>query len=54
MHDYPDAIVFVAAGNSGDEGAGSVGTPATCKSGVAVGASLNARESFEKITGRSR
>jgi serine protease AprX len=53
MSNHPDAIVFVAAGNSGNQGAGSVGTPAVCKSGVGVGASMNARASFDAIYGSS-
>jgi serine protease AprX len=47
MWDHPDSLIFVAAGNSGDDGVGTVGTPATNKNGVAVGATLNAMESFQ-------
>jgi hypothetical protein len=41
MYDYPDAILLFAAGNSGTDGVNTVGTPATNKNGVAVGATLN-------------
>lgn len=47
MWDYPDSLIFVAAGNSGDDGVGTVGTPATNKNGVSVGATLNSRLSFK-------
>jgi hypothetical protein len=46
MWDYKDALIFVAAGNSGKQGAGSVGTPATNKNGVAVGASYNDEQAW--------
>jgi hypothetical protein len=51
MWDHPDSLIFVAAGNDGDtgteNGVGTVGTPATHKNGVSVGASLNSIESFK-------
>lgn len=46
MWNNPAAIVFIAAGNTGDSGVSTVGSPATCKNGVTVGASLNAKESW--------
>jgi len=39
--DNPDMLVLVAAGNSGQNGPGSVGSPATAKNCLAVGASEN-------------
>jgi hypothetical protein len=47
MWDHPDALVLVAGGNTGSDGLGSIGSPATCKNGVAVGASLNSEASWE-------
>jgi hypothetical protein len=51
MWDHPDSLIFVAAGNDGDtgteNGVGTVGTPATHKNGVSVGASLNSIDSFK-------
>lgn len=41
MWDFPDALVFFAAGNSGMDGPNTVGTPAVNKNGIAVGASLS-------------
>jgi hypothetical protein len=38
---HPDAVVLVAAGNSGEEGDGSVGSPATGKNVLGVGATLH-------------
>ena len=46
MWDHPDCLIFVAAGNDGRDGVGTVGTPATHKNGVSVGASLNSIDSF--------
>ena len=48
MFDNQDFLVLVAAGNSGRDGAGSVGSPATAKSALSVGASLGTQESFQK------
>jgi len=42
VHRNPEHLVVIAAGNSGSFGAGSVGSPATLKNGLAVGASCNA------------
>jgi len=42
MVNYDDFLVIIAAGNSGDNGRGSVGSPATCKNGLSVGATQNA------------
>lgn len=50
MNDYPDALVLFAAGNSGGDGENTVGSPATNKNGVAVGASLNDEESWKSIS----
>jgi hypothetical protein len=56
MWDYPDSLIFIAAGNDGNTpgtgtdgiiGEGTVGTPATNKNGLAVGASLNSVDSFK-------
>eukprot|EP00762_Andalucia_godoyi_P005411 ANDGO_08422.mRNA.1 Serine protease/ABC transporter B family protein tagC len=38
---YRASVVFIAAGNTGAKGLGSVGTPATSKNAVAVGATRN-------------
>mmetsp|Transcript_38662 Transcript_38662/g.42786 ORF Transcript_38662/g.42786 Transcript_38662/m.42786 type:complete len:1176 (-) Transcript_38662:157-3684(-) len=38
---YDDFLVIIAAGNDGDSGQGSVGSPATCKNGLSVGATQN-------------
>lgn len=51
MWDYPESFILVAAGNDGDSGANTVGSPATNKNGVAVGASLNDETSWN-INGR--
>ena len=48
MWDHPNAVVLVAAGNDGANGPNTVGSPATNKNGVAVGASSNAEESWEQ------
>jgi hypothetical protein len=37
----PEFVVLVAAGNSGAQGASSIGSPATAKNCIAVGASVN-------------
>ena len=41
MYDNDDFLILVAAGNSGQNGVRSVGTPATCKNGISVGATNN-------------
>mmetsp|Transcript_7504 Transcript_7504/g.11144 ORF Transcript_7504/g.11144 Transcript_7504/m.11144 type:complete len:795 (-) Transcript_7504:176-2560(-) len=41
MWDNKDCLILTAAGNSGADGESTVGSPATNKNGVAVGASLN-------------
>jgi hypothetical protein len=48
MWDNQDFLVLVAAGNSGGQGAGSVGSPATAKSTLSVGASLGTASSFQQ------
>ena len=47
---FPDALVLFAAGNDGQYGRATVGTPATCKSGLTVGASLNDEKSWKEYT----
>lgn len=42
IYDNDDHLVLIAAGNSGAQGASSVGSPATFKNGLAVGASCGA------------
>ena len=49
MWNYPESIIFFACGNSGGDGSNTVGSPATNKNGVAVGASLNDRRFFDSI-----
>lgn len=49
MWSNPSALVLVAGGNSGEAGLGSIGSPATNKNGVAVGASLNSESSWESF-----
>lgn len=46
MRDYPEALVLTSAGNSGDDGANTVGSPANYKNGLSVGAGLNAYDSW--------
>ena len=41
VYEHPDMLVLIAAGNSGEDGVFSVGSPATCKNCIAVGASQN-------------
>ncbi|GAB5367423.1 hypothetical protein AAMO2058_001228800 [Amorphochlora amoebiformis] len=41
IYDNPEHLVFIAAGNSGSNGLSSVGSPATLKNGIAVGASCS-------------
>ncbi|MFY0544277.1 S8 family serine peptidase [Brevibacillus sp. H7] len=43
LWEHPDLTALVAAGNVGDEGFGTVGSPATAKNVIAVGASENDR-----------
>jgi hypothetical protein len=61
LADKGDAIVFVSAGNDGRDAdtnsipdAGTLGTPATFKNGIAVGASANANDQFNVNTPNSR
>eukprot|EP00602_Paraphysomonas_sp_CaronLab_P004064 CAMPEP_0185022178 /NCGR_PEP_ID=MMETSP1103-20130426/4903_1 /TAXON_ID=36769 /ORGANISM="Paraphysomonas bandaiensis, Strain Caron Lab Isolate" /LENGTH=783 /DNA_ID=CAMNT_0027554141 /DNA_START=309 /DNA_END=2660 /DNA_ORIENTATION=+ len=46
-----DALVLFAGGNSGDNGANTVGSPATNKNGICVGASMNSHNSWKAIAG---
>jgi len=46
QHENPDYLVLVAAGNSGRNGAATVGTPATAKNVIGVGASVAPKNSF--------
>ena len=41
MHSFDEMLILFAAGNSGQEGPGSIGAPATCKNCLTVGASEN-------------
>jgi len=41
MHEFDDMLILFAAGNSGQQGPGSIGAPATCKNCLTVGASEN-------------
>ncbi len=43
LWEHPDMTALVAAGNTGEEGFGTVGSPATAKNVIAVGASENDR-----------
>jgi len=45
MWDHPDSLVLMAAGNSGDNGEETVGSPSTNKNGISVGATLSTLES---------
>jgi hypothetical protein len=53
MFDNQDFLVLFAAGNDGDEGSGSLGSPATAKNCVTVGAAQSSTESFQayRLTG---
>jgi hypothetical protein len=46
MWDHPDSLIIYAAGNSGEDGFNTVGSPATNKNGIAVGASMNDEQSW--------
>jgi serine protease AprX len=43
LWEHPDMTALIAAGNAGEEGFGTVGSPATAKNVIAVGASENDR-----------
>jgi subtilisin family serine protease len=45
-HDNDDFLILVAAGNAGDYGEMTVGTPATAKNVIAVGATYNTAEAM--------
>ena len=47
MSTHDDFIIIAAVGNTGDEGRGSVGTPATAKNLIAVGSSFQSTTAFE-------
>ena len=51
MWDYPESVILIAAGNDGESGSNTVGSPATCKNGISVGASLNDETSWN-LNGR--
>eukprot|EP01041_Mallomonas_annulata_P012146 gene12146-25492_t len=51
MVDYPDTLIFFAAGNEGDLGYNTVGSPSTNKNGISAGASLNDRQSWQAYSG---
>ncbi len=44
--EHQDFVVIVAAGNAGPLPGGSIGTPATSKNAIAVGANMNSKRSF--------
>lgn len=46
LWDHPDMIALVAAGNVGDNGYQTIGSPATAKNVIAVGATENERPRF--------
>lgn len=46
MWDYPDTLIIYAAGNSGESGFNTVGSPATNKNGIAACASMNDEQSW--------
>lgn len=46
MWDNKDLLVLIAVGNSGTQGEGSVGTPATSKNSIGVGASSTSQRGF--------
>ncbi|CAM6129611.1 unnamed protein product [Calypogeia fissa] len=48
-YENEDVLIVFAAGNDGDRGASTIASPATSKNCLAVGASLNAMDSFESI-----
>jgi subtilisin family serine protease len=49
VYDNPDMLVLVAAGNSGEQGVFSVGSPATCKNCLGIGATQNAQPAYEYV-----
>jgi hypothetical protein len=51
MWDHPESLILIAAGNDGESGYNTVGSPATSKNGIAVGASLNDETSWN-LNGR--
>lgn len=53
MKKYPDALVLFANGNNGSSNYNTVGSPATCKNCVGVGASLNDYQSWLANNGGS-
>lgn len=53
MRNNPDSLILFSAGNSGENGFNTVGSPATNKNGIAVGASLNDRGSWQYVLGQS-
>ncbi|NGQ96304.1 S8 family serine peptidase [Brevibacillus sp. SYP-B805] len=47
LWEHPDMVALVAAGNSGEDGYGTVGSPATAKNVITVGASENDRPEMD-------
>ena len=47
VRSHDDYVVVVAAGNDGRRGSHTVGSPATCKNVIAVGASANSYDAFD-------
>ncbi|KAH9146699.1 hypothetical protein AeRB84_009451 [Aphanomyces euteiches] len=48
VYENPETLIVIAAGNSGEEGARSITSPAGAKNVITVGASLNSFESLSK------
>lgn len=44
IYNNPDYVIVYAVGNYGEDGSGSVGTPATAKNIITVGSTYNAEE----------
>lgn len=51
MYDNPDTLVMYAAGNDGDDGANTVGSPSTFKNGISVGASISSYDVMKAVMG---
>ncbi|KAF0699905.1 hypothetical protein As57867_009508, partial [Aphanomyces stellatus] len=48
LFDHPDLLVVIAAGNSGDDGARTISSPAGAKNVITVGASMSTADSLFK------
>jgi serine protease AprX len=49
LWEHPDMVALVAAGNAGEDGYGTVGSPATAKNVITVGASENDRPEMDDV-----